>query len=149
MSEFRMPSLGASMDAGTLVSWQKAPGDVLHLKDRADVDLAGFVTELGGPTSHTAILARSLKVPAVVGLRDLSRRVSPGTAVVIDGTAGTVTLDPSPADIEDARRQAPARRRAASGASPTAASAPAATITGPTMLTSDSTYASRCTSASP
>ncbi len=71
----------------------------------------GFATDAGGRTHHTAILARSLKVPAVVGLRDLSRRVSPGTVVVVDGTAGTVTLDPSAADIEDARRRAPARRR--------------------------------------
>lgn len=89
----------------------------------------GFATDAGGRTHHTAILARSLKVPAVVGLRDLSRRVSPGTAVVIDGTAGTVTLDPSPADIDDARRQAPARRRASTGAGPSAASVPAPTLT--------------------
>ena len=50
-----------------LIAQDLAPADVLHLKDRADVDLAGFVTELGGPTSHTAILARSLGLPAVVG----------------------------------------------------------------------------------
>lgn len=87
----------------------------------------GFATDAGGRTHHTAILARSLKVPAVVGLRDLSRRVSPGTAVVIDGTAGTVTLDPSPADIEDARRQAPVRRRLSP--SPSSAAVPPPTLT--------------------
>lgn len=87
----------------------------------------GFATDAGGRTHHTAILARSLKVPAVVGLRDLSRRVSPGTAVVIDGTSGTVTLDPSPADIEEARKRAPSRRRPA--AAPAAATLPAPTLT--------------------
>ncbi|MGE0811972.1 MAG: phosphoenolpyruvate--protein phosphotransferase [Vicinamibacterales bacterium] len=70
----------------------------------------GFATDAGGRTHHTAILARSLRVPAVVGLRDLSHRVSPGTPIVIDGTSGTVTIDPVPADIEEARRHAPARR---------------------------------------
>ena len=87
----------------------------------------GFATDAGGRTHHTAILARSLKVPAVVGLRDLSGRVSPGTAVVIDGTTGTVTLDPSPLDIEEVRRQAPARRRATPA--PAAATLPAPTLT--------------------
>lgn len=72
----------------------------------------GFATDAGGRTHHTAILARSLHVPAVVGLRDLSRRVRPGTPVVIDGTSGTVTIDASPATIEDARRRAAHRRPA-------------------------------------
>ena len=87
----------------------------------------GFATDAGGRTHHTAILARSLKVPAVVGLRDLSRRVSPGTAVIIDGTAGTVTLDPPPLEIEEARRVVPARRRTAPA--PAAATVPPPTVT--------------------
>ncbi len=87
----------------------------------------GFATDAGGRTHHTAILARSLKVPAVVGLRDLSARVSPGTAVIIDGTTGTVTLDPSPLDIEEVRRRAPAKRRTTPA--PTAATLPAPTLT--------------------
>ncbi len=73
----------------------------------------GFVTDAGGRTHHTAILARSLKVPAIVGLRDISRRVRPGTPVVIDGTAGIVTIDPSPAQIDEAQRRAPISRRQA------------------------------------
>ncbi len=87
----------------------------------------GFATDAGGRTHHTAILARSLKVPAVVGLRDLSRRVSPGTAVIIDGTAGTVTLDPPPLEIEEARRVVPARRRTTPA--PAAATVPPPTVT--------------------
>ena len=70
----------------------------------------GFVTDAGGRTHHTAILARSLKVPAVVGLRDVSRRVRPGTPVIIDGASGVVIIDPSAAQIDEARRHAPARR---------------------------------------
>ncbi len=87
----------------------------------------GFATDAGGRTHHTAILARSLKVPAVVGLRHLSRRVSPGTVIVIDGTTGTVTLDPTPEDIDAARRRAPARR--ATSPAPAAGALPAPTLT--------------------
>lgn len=76
----------------------------------------GFATDAGGRTHHTAILARSLKVPAVVGLRDASRRVRPGTPVVIDGTAGAITIDPVAPVIEDVQRRAPRRRSAGAGA---------------------------------
>lgn len=60
--------------------------------------IQGFATDAGGRTYHTAILARSLGVPAVVGLRDASRRVAPGTLVVVDGSTGSVTLD-APASL--------------------------------------------------
>src|SRR5438045_9023671 len=54
----------------------------------------GFATDAGSRTYHTAILARSLEVPAVVGLHDASRLVQPGQVIVIDGTASEVILDP-------------------------------------------------------
>ena len=89
----------------------------------------GFATDAGGRTHHTAILARSLKVPAVVGLRDASRRVRPGTPVVIDGTAGDVDLSPSPEEIAHAQRLASRRRKP--GASPRPRpSGPAVTLDG-------------------
>lgn len=75
----------------------------------------GFATDAGGRTHHTAILARSLKVPAVIGLRDVSQRVRPGTAVVIDGTAGTIDLAPTAEDISHAQVQAERRRRPTAG----------------------------------
>jgi phosphotransferase system enzyme I (PtsI) len=59
-----LPTKLAPGERLVLIAQDLAPADVLHLKDRADIDLAGFVTELGGPTSHTAILARSLGLPA-------------------------------------------------------------------------------------
>jgi phosphotransferase system enzyme I (PtsI) len=58
--------------------------------------IQGFVTDAGSRTYHTAILARSLGVPAVVGLHDISRRVPTGSAVILDGETGDVTVDPSP-----------------------------------------------------
>ena len=75
----------------------------------------GFATDAGGRTHHTAILARSLKVPAVVGLRDASRRVQPGMPVVIDGTAGELQLSPSADEVARAQQLADRRREAGRG----------------------------------
>jgi phosphotransferase system enzyme I (PtsI) len=58
--------------------------------------IRGFATDAGSRTYHTAILARSLGVPAVVGLRDVSRRLPPGASVILDGETGDVTIDPPP-----------------------------------------------------
>ncbi|MFN7977979.1 MAG: phosphoenolpyruvate--protein phosphotransferase [Vicinamibacterales bacterium] len=90
----------------------------------------GFATDAGGRTHHTAILARSLKVPAIVGLRDLSHRVSPGTLVVIDGTTGAVTIDPSPDLVDEVQRRAPRRRRATAGVASQAPIEPTTTADG-------------------
>jgi phosphotransferase system enzyme I (PtsI) len=64
--------------------------------------IRGFATDAGSRTYHTAILARSLGVPAVVGLHDVSLRIPPGAAVIIDGETGDVTIDPTPAERQDA-----------------------------------------------
>jgi phosphotransferase system enzyme I (PtsI) len=59
--------------------------------------IRGFATDAGSRTYHTAILARSLGVPAVVGLHDVSLRVPPGASVIVDGETGDVIIDPEPA----------------------------------------------------
>jgi len=60
----------------------------------------GYATDLGGVTSHAALLSRSLKIPAVVGLRNASRMVKTGDTVAVDGYAGTLILNPSPSTLE-------------------------------------------------
>jgi phosphotransferase system enzyme I (PtsI) len=55
----------------------------------------GFATDIGSRTSHTAIMARSLEIPAVVGLHDISQKIEPGKSLIIDGNAGVVIIDPS------------------------------------------------------
>jgi phosphotransferase system enzyme I (PtsI) len=65
----------------------------------------GFATDAGSRTYHTAILARSLDVPAVVGLHDASAQIRAGDLVVLDGDASALILDPSAVDIERASRQ--------------------------------------------
>lgn len=70
-----------------------------------------FATDAGSRTYHTAILARSLKVPAIVGLHDASVRIAAGTAVVLDGTTGELVVAPPPDVIDDAHRRAARPRR--------------------------------------
>ncbi|HYM21590.1 MAG TPA: phosphoenolpyruvate--protein phosphotransferase [Vicinamibacterales bacterium] len=72
----------------------------------------GFATDAGSRTHHTAILARSLEVPAIVGLHDASRQIQAGTVVVVDGDAGEIVVEPSPEILERASRSAPDRRPA-------------------------------------
>ena len=76
--------------------------------------VSGFATDAGSWTYHSAILARSLGVPAVVGLGDISQRVSPGAIVVLDGASGELWIDPN----AQVRREVEARAGRASGAPP-------------------------------
>ena len=55
----------------------------------------GFATDIGGRTSHTAIMARALQIPAVVGLKDLSTQIEPGTNALLDGYNGLLIVNPS------------------------------------------------------
>ena len=76
-----------------LVAHDLSPADMLHFKDSV---FTGFVTDVGGKTSHTAIVARSMDIPAVVGARSASHLVRQDDWVIIDGDAGVMIVDPSP-----------------------------------------------------
>ncbi len=95
-----------------LVAHDIAPADMLLLKEHA---FAGFATDTGSPTSHTAILARSLGLPAVVGLQSLHRIVKQGEPIIIDAQAGVVigSIDAPIRSIYEVRQaeQAVARSR--------------------------------------
>jgi phosphoenolpyruvate-protein phosphotransferase (PTS system enzyme I) len=73
----------------------------------------GFATDAGSRTYHTAILARSLDVPAVVGLHNASEQVQAGQLVVVDGTSGELLIDPTPEELARAAQHADDRRPAA------------------------------------
>jgi phosphoenolpyruvate-protein phosphotransferase (PTS system enzyme I) len=77
----------------------------------------GFAVDAGSRTYHTAILARSLNVPAVVGLHDLSGRVPAGTTIILDGTTGEVVIGAEGPELEAARRRAERPRHRTSVAS--------------------------------
>ena len=75
-----------------LVAHDLSPADMLQFKKSV---FAGFVTDVGGKTSHTAIVARSMDIPAVVGARAASQLVRQDDWVIVDGDAGIVIVDPS------------------------------------------------------
>lgn len=68
--------------------------------------VVGFVTEVGSRTSHTAIMARALEIPSVVGTADAVQNIRTGDMVVVDGIRGEVIVNPNPIVLEDARRRA-------------------------------------------
>jgi phosphotransferase system enzyme I (PtsI) len=76
-----------------LIAHDLSPADMLQFKQSV---FAGFVTDVGGKTSHTAIVARSMDIPAVVGARTASQLVQQDDWVIIDGDAGVVIVNPSP-----------------------------------------------------
>jgi phosphotransferase system enzyme I (PtsI) len=86
----RMPGVPLLGRPSILVARDLAPADTATL---ARDQVLGFVTELGGPTSHTAILAKQLGIPAVVGCPDAAT-LDEGVQVVVDGSTGEITVDP-------------------------------------------------------
>ena len=90
----------AGEDPLILVANDIAPADML--KFRRSV-FTGFVTDVGGRNSHTAIVARSMDIPAVVGAREASRIVTQDDWIIIDGDAGVVIVNPSPIVLEEYR----------------------------------------------
>ncbi|MEV4562704.1 phosphoenolpyruvate--protein phosphotransferase [Nonomuraea sp. NPDC049419] len=91
-----------------LVARDLAPADTALLSRD---DVVAFVTEEGGPTSHTAIMARSIGVPAVVACPGATR-IPPGVEVMVNGTSGEVRVAPEEADVADAVGAASARQAA-------------------------------------
>ena len=88
------PTSGDGIDVPlVLIAHDLSPADMLQFKKSV---FAGFVTDVGGRTSHTAIVARSMDIPAVVGARTASQLVRQDDWVIIDGDAGVVIVDPSP-----------------------------------------------------
>lgn len=77
----------------------------------ADIDkdhVAGIVTETGGRTSHSAIIARALEIPAVLSVPNITSEVATGNAIVVDGTNGKVVANPSETELTEYRAQAEA-----------------------------------------
>jgi phosphotransferase system enzyme I (PtsI) len=87
-------------DPLVLVASDISPADMLQFKQSV---FKGFVTDLGGRTSHTAIVARSMDIPAVVGAREASRLIRQDDWVVIDGDAGVIVVNPSAIVLEEYR----------------------------------------------
>jgi len=78
------------------------PTDTISVKEE---NVLGFATNIGGKTSHTAIVAQALEIPAVVGMNDITQHVSDGEPVIIDGSEGVIIVNPSPETIEEYKKK--------------------------------------------
>ena len=87
--------------ASIVVAKELSPGLTVQL-DREHV--VGLISEEGTRTSHAAILAHSIGIPAIFGLRHAVERIRAGRTVILDGTRGTVLLDPTPEEVAEAQR---------------------------------------------
>ncbi len=85
-----------------VVAYDLSPSDtaVMHRKN-----VIGFATDIGGRTSHTAIMAKSLEIPAVVGLESATRQIKSGDMLIIDGIQGVMIVNPTPTELQRYRQE--------------------------------------------
>jgi len=84
-------------DKVVVIAYDLSPSDTATMHKK---NVKGFATDIGGRTSHTAIMAKSLEIPAVVGVEVLTKRVESGDDVIVDGTHGVVIINPSPKTLK-------------------------------------------------
>jgi phosphotransferase system enzyme I (PtsI) len=83
-----------------VVAYDLSPADTAQLHKAA---VAGLITDAGGKTSHTAIIARAHEIPAVVGLEDITEIIEDGDLLIVDGSAGLVIVNPTAATVAEFR----------------------------------------------
>jgi phosphocarrier protein FPr len=116
-------------DEGVLIARELTPADTAALDTRL---VRGVATAAGGPTGHSAILARALGIPAVVGLGEAVLAIAESTELILDGEAGTLAVAPPPEAVAEATHRA-AERREQLARSRERAAAPAVTRDGVTI----------------
>ncbi len=97
MDETRLHDFDNLNEDLIIIAHDLSPSDAVSMYNKK---ILAFVTDIGGRTSHTAIIAKSLGVPAVVGLKDATLRVSNQDIVIVDGREGIIIVHPEPATIE-------------------------------------------------
>ena len=95
----RRKTIGADADL-IVVAYDLSPADTIQFKS---LKIGGFVTDLGGTTSHTAIVARSLAIPAVVGMLHARPLIQDDDLLIVDGTRGVLIVDPDSGVLEEYR----------------------------------------------
>lgn len=94
------PHLRDLSESCVVVAYELAPSDTANMDLKK---VKAIALDVGSPTSHTAILARALGIPSVMGLDNLSSRVEPGTPMIVDGAEGIVIVNPAETTLEDYR----------------------------------------------
>ncbi len=85
-----------------VVAHNLTPSDTIAMREEKVI---GFATDIGGKTSHVAIMAHSLEIPAVVGLRDITRNIKDGDMIILDGNQGIVIINPDTSTLENYYRE--------------------------------------------
>ncbi len=85
-----------------IVAYDLSPSDTASMHKEKVI---GFITDIGGKTSHTAIMAKALEIPAVVGLEEATVKIRTGDVIIVDGTRGEVLLNPDRATLDKYKQQ--------------------------------------------
>jgi len=99
-SKSAKPAKGVKEEEQIIVAHDLPPSDLISFKEHR---FAAFVTDVGGATSHTAILARSMAIPAVVGLRGAREVIRDGELLIVDGFRGVIIVNPDERVLEEYR----------------------------------------------
>ncbi|AZB42595.1 phosphoenolpyruvate--protein phosphotransferase [Bacillus sp. FJAT-42376] len=105
-----LPSPSLISEEVVIVAEDLTPSDTAQLNRQY---VLGFTTDIGGRTSHSAIMARSMEIPAVVGTKEATAKIQNGTMVIVDGLSGDVIIDPSSETIaayEDKKKKHEAQK---------------------------------------
>ena len=98
----RMKDLSNLDPETVVVAYDLTPSDTAQLDLKNAV---GFITEIGGKTSHSAIMARSLELPAVVGVKDALKELADGAPIVMNGEVGEIIIEPDADTLKDYREK--------------------------------------------
>ncbi|MFA4888960.1 MAG: phosphoenolpyruvate--protein phosphotransferase [Candidatus Omnitrophota bacterium] len=85
-----------------VVAHELSPSDTAAMQKK---NVAGFVTDIGGKTSHTAIMAKSLEIPAVVGIEEATSKIKPGDILIVDGSMGIIIINPDEETLKAYRQE--------------------------------------------
>ena len=97
LTGYPQESLSEMDESVVIVTHDIAPSDTIQMTSKK---VLGFVTDMGGKTSHTGIMASALGIPAVVGLKDITTKVKTGDSIAVDGEDGTVVINPTEKDLQ-------------------------------------------------
>jgi len=102
LAEEKKRSISDAEEGSIVVVHSLSPDDIFRLKEKK---ILGFVTNVGGRTSHIAILAQGLEIPAVVGLKNITTKVSHGDLLIVDGAQGIVIINPDEQTLQNYKRE--------------------------------------------
>ena len=99
----QLPDIASISEPVVIIAKEITPSDTSQMDAKF---VKGLATDLGGRTSHAAIMARTLRIPAVVGAEDVTSTIKSGDMVIIDGLHGDIIVDPSQAQIDEYQAKA-------------------------------------------